>query len=80
MLKLFYTLKIILQPKGYLIDSVNAPLLALGKLETLNWKEFREWVRETNPSWLRYIKNPHRLSRKITNLLVKIGKRILIKY
>ncbi len=69
-----------LQPKGYLIDSVNAPLLALDKLETLNWKEFREWVKKTNPSWLGYIKNPHRLSKKITNILVKIGKRILVKY
>jgi glycosyltransferase involved in cell wall biosynthesis len=69
-----------LEPKGYLKDSVNAPLRALDRIERLNWKEFCKWVKETNPIWLRYIKNPHSLPKKVMDGMIRVGKRILRKY
>lgn len=41
-----------LQPKKYLIKSVNAHIAILLQHNALDWREFKEWIRRTNPAWL----------------------------
>ncbi len=49
-----------LQPTPYHIDSVRKNLSRLKELEDLDWSEFKNWVAEVNPDWLRYIRRPTR--------------------
>ena len=42
-------------PKPYLLGSVNESLYVLHTLGALNWLEFKRWVKETNPAWLKHI-------------------------
>ncbi len=40
-----------LQPKKYLIKSVNAHIAILLKYNALDWSEFKKWVKQVNPAW-----------------------------
>lgn len=44
-----------LQPNSYLINNVYLSILKLINLDDFNWKEFRNWVKKTNPIWLQHI-------------------------
>lgn len=44
-----------LQPKPYLIKSVNDPLNILKSWDALNIKKFKKWVRQNNIKWLKYL-------------------------
>ena len=43
------------RPKPYLINDVNIPLKILIKYDALNIVEFKEWVKNTNIVWLKYL-------------------------
>lgn len=50
------------KPKDYLIRAVNSTIVMLMDRNALDWREFKKWVREVNPIWLKYIskRRPHR--------------------
>jgi len=55
-----------LKPKTYLVEAVNSAIDRLLRYGALNWGEFKEWVKETNPIWLKYISRSKRCYRKIS--------------
>ncbi|MEP1094949.1 MAG: hypothetical protein ABJG78_07545 [Cyclobacteriaceae bacterium] len=45
-----------LKPKKYLITMANYCLFQLYQRDAMDWSEFRRWVKETNPVWLKFIR------------------------
>jgi len=45
-----------LNPKPYLILITNLTLFKLKEVEGLDWHEFKQWVKKTNPAWLEHIR------------------------
>lgn len=65
-----------LQPKKqYLIDSINKLIPILEDLGGLDWLEFKKWVKETNPVWLKYIRKKGSLKQRIIQFAIKTYKR-----
>lgn len=44
-----------LEPKKEFVDAVNSSIALLSNYNSLNWSEFKKWVKETNPVWLKHI-------------------------
>jgi len=44
-----------LQPKQYLINNVFLSILKLKNQQEFDWKEFKSWVKKTNPVWMKHI-------------------------
>ena len=65
-----------LQPKKYLIKGVNAQIALLLQHNALDWRDFKEWVRRTNPAWL------DKISKKsyYVRVVVKTIKKLLKKF
>lgn len=59
--------------KKYLIDEVNNSLIILNDLNVLDIKELKKWIRDTNSSWLPFIK----YKRNLLQRLILIAKNIL---
>lgn len=60
--------------KKYLIDTVNISLYRLNELGVLKWGEFKSWVSETNPAWLKHINAKGSLKQQVKNFIKKIIK------
>ena len=52
-------------------------LFELGELNASNWPEFRQWVVETNPNWVRYLPKRRPIRRRLRRLLGRFLQRIL---
>jgi hypothetical protein len=61
----------------WLVRDVNAGLVHLDELGILDWDEFRDWVREVNPSWLPHISRPKRWKRRVRARLGPVARRLL---
>jgi glycosyltransferase involved in cell wall biosynthesis len=57
--------------KKYLIDNTNGSIRYLDESNELEWREFKKWVKNTNPAWLKYIKKRGVIKRN----LLKIGQK-----
>jgi hypothetical protein len=53
----------------------------LQELGALDWKQFLEWIRHTNPAWLPLISKEARLQawRQLVRAMMKLAKRMLVK-
>jgi len=61
--------------RKYLISAVNSSIGILLTHNALNWKEFKEWVKETNPVWLKHINRRRYLYYKLLDNLPKIKEK-----
>lgn len=61
----------------WLVRDVKAGLVHLEELGTLDWDEFRAWVRKVNPSWLPHVSRPRRWKRRIRSMVAPVAKRLL---
>jgi len=63
-----------LRPKKYLINIVNNSIYTLYNLGVLDWQEFKNWTKKTNPIWLKYIKKKGSWKQRIARFGKKIYK------
>jgi len=57
------------KPRSYLIKAVNKPLRILLQYNAIDIIDFRNWVKNTNESWLKYIVLDDPIAKKIINKL-----------
>lgn len=63
-----------LKPKKYLIKAVNDSIYNYYNLGILEWKEFKNWTKKTNPIWLKYIHRKSSIRQRIARFARKIYK------
>lgn len=64
-----------LPPKKYLIKGVNGHIAILLRHKALDWSEFKEWVKRTNPAWLDKINKKTYYRQAATETIKKILKK-----
>jgi hypothetical protein len=60
----------------YNVSESVARLFELGELNSSNWPEFRQWVAETNPKWIPYLRNKKPLRSRLRASLSGLFHRI----
>lgn len=65
-----------LQPKTYLVKTVNESILKLSEVGELDWSEFNRWVKKTNPVWLKHIKKST-LKETLIKFILKIFRKLV---
>jgi glycosyltransferase involved in cell wall biosynthesis len=61
--------------KEYFIENANYALFMLDKLDALDWSEFKLWVAEVNPGWLKVLNKKGTIKQRVKHFLKQ--KRLL---
>lgn len=64
-----------LEPQKESVESVNSSIAVLLNHNSLNWEEFKQWVKETNPKWLKYIRKNGSWKQRIIQFAINSYKR-----
>lgn len=64
-----------LQPKPYLVNNINNITIKLDNLKAFDWTEFKQWVKETNPIWLKYIRKKGSWKQRIMRFMIKVYRK-----
>ena len=65
-----------LKPKNYLVEQVNSAIDVLLRHDAVNWGQFRQWVKETNPIWLKHVSRSKRCYLKISRRIKYVARGI----